>query len=70
MELFVRRVGKIEIISAVVIGSAVGFWGFVTQEAMYVAVGLPMAALGAAMYRIDRLEQLVDELQTQRTDDR
>lgn len=66
-----RRVGKVEILSAVVIGSLVGFWGFVSQEAMYVAVGLPMAALGAAMYRIDRLEQLVDELRAaQRTESR
>ena len=65
-----RRVGKIEIISAVVIGSALGFWGFVTQEAMHIAVGLPMAALGAAMYRMDRLEQLVDELRAQSTNAR
>ena len=66
-----RRIGKTEIISAVVIGSLVGFWGFVSQEAMYVAVGLPMAALGAAMYRIDRLEQLVDELRgARRTESR
>ena len=57
-----RRVGKVEIIAAVVIGSLVGFWGFVTQESMYVAVGLPMTALGAAMYRNERLEQLVEEL--------
>jgi hypothetical protein len=58
----VRRVGTVEIVAALVIGSLVGFWAFVTQEAMYVAVGLPMTALGAAMYRIERLGQLVEEL--------
>jgi hypothetical protein len=66
----VSRIEASHIVVISVIGGLVGFWGVVTDEAMYVAGGLPLALTGALGYRVVRLERLLEELRAQRTEAR
>jgi hypothetical protein len=54
----------------IVVGSIESFWGFVSHQAMHVAVGVPLLLVGAQAYRYERLERLVEELRAQRTETR
>jgi predicted permease len=66
----VPRKGTYHIIVMIVAGSLMGFWGLVTDQAMLVAVGMPLLLVGTQAVRHDRLERLVEELRTQRTETR
>jgi hypothetical protein len=54
----------------IIVGSLMGFWSLVTDQAMVVAVGMPLLLVGTQAYRHDRLERLVEELRTQRAETR
>jgi hypothetical protein len=58
------------IVVVIVFGIVVGFWGLLTNQAMYVAGGVPLFLSGALFYRVIRLERLVEELRAQRTETR
>jgi hypothetical protein len=54
----------------IVVGSVESFWGFVSHQAMHVAVGMPLLLVSTQAYRHDRLERLVEELRAQRAETR
>jgi hypothetical protein len=64
----VSRIETFHIVVISVVGGLVGFWGFVTHEAMYVAGGVPLALTGALGYRVIRLERLVADLRARWTE--
>jgi hypothetical protein len=66
----VSRIEAVHLVVISVVGGLAGFWGLLTNQAMYVAGGVPLFLSGALFYRVVRLERLVEELRTQRTETR
>lgn len=57
--------GRLNSISAVVVGGLIAGAGIIFSDAMYVAMGWPLAVLGAVAYRADRLADQIAELRDQ-----
>jgi hypothetical protein len=66
----VLKAGTFNIVVVIVLGGISAFWGSIASEPMYVAWGAPLVLGGAVLYRLNRLERLVEELRAQRTETR
>ena len=64
------KVGTFNIVVMIVLGGIFSVLGEYFFEAMYVAWGAPLVLGGAVLYRLNRLERLIEELRGQRTDTR
>jgi hypothetical protein len=60
----------VHIVAAIVLGGAAVFWGAVTSKPMILLARLPFCFAGVLLYRIVRLERMVQELRAQRTETR
>ena len=56
--------------AAIVFGGLAVFWGAVASKPMVLLAGMPFVFAGVLLFRIVRLERLVDELRAQRAEAR
>jgi hypothetical protein len=47
---------------AIALGGVSAFWGSIASEPIFVAWGAPLTFGGAVLYRLNRLERLLEEL--------
>ena len=58
------------LVAGVGLGGALAFWGAISKDPMYVAMGWPLLILAAGNLRFARLERQVAELREQRMEAR
>jgi hypothetical protein len=66
----VPRSETVHIVAAIVFGGLAVFWGAVASKPMVLLAGMPFVFAGVLLFRIVRLERLVDELRAQRAEAR
>jgi hypothetical protein len=58
------------LVAGVGLGGALAFWGAISEDAMYVAMGWPLLILAAGNLRFARLERQLAQLRAQRMETR